>query len=107
MHRNAASEINMVIRTPSPDGGYEAGCIFLSPLLTAHGVSAKTYDEILSLPDDVPDPPRRIPDESLWAMFESALPFRSTAWARETPLVDRAFPELFKGAKARFDPTRP
>jgi homogentisate 1,2-dioxygenase len=107
MHRNAASEINMVIRTPSPEGGYEPGCIFVSPLLTSHGVSAQTYDEILSLPENLQDPPRRIPDESLWVMFESALPFRSTAWARETPLVDPEFLELFKGAARRFDPSRP
>jgi homogentisate 1,2-dioxygenase len=106
MHRNAASEINMVIRTPAPDSGYEAGCVFVSPLLTPHGVSTKTYDEVLDLPHDFEEPPRRLPDESLWVMFESAFPFRSTAWARETPLVDPQFLALFKGMRRRFDPTR-
>jgi homogentisate 1,2-dioxygenase len=107
MHRNAASEINMVVRTPSVDSGYEPGCIFVSPLLTAHGVSTKTYDDVLGLPDHVEEPPRRIPDESLWVMFESALPFRSTAWARTTPLVDPQFLDLFTGMRRRFDPDRP
>jgi hypothetical protein len=107
MHRNAASEINMVIRTPSPEGGYEKGCIVVSPLLTSHGVSTKTYDEVLSLPEDFQEPPRRLPDELLWVMFESALPFRSTAWARETPLVDRQFLDQFAGMRRRFDPSRP
>jgi hypothetical protein len=95
------------VRAPTTESGYEPGCTFVSPLLTAHGVSTSTYDAIASLPDDHVDPPRRIPDESLWVMFESALEFRSTAWARETPLVDDAFLALFAGAKSRFDPSRP
>jgi hypothetical protein len=37
-------------------------------------------------------------------MFESALPFRTTAWARETPLVDAAFAALFTGMRSRFAP---
>src|SRR5581483_753075 len=97
MHRNAASEVNMVVRTPSPESGYDPGCTFVSPLLTPHGVAASTYDRVLAIPEDVVDPPRRGPDESLWIMFESALPFYSTAWARETPLVDREFLRLFEG----------
>jgi hypothetical protein len=40
-------------------------------------------------------------------MFESSLEFRSTAWARETPLVDAGFLALFGGMKSRFDPSRP
>jgi homogentisate 1,2-dioxygenase len=106
MHRNAASEINMVVRTPSPENGYDPGSTSLSPLLTAHGVTAKTYDAIAALPDDHEDPPRRLPDASLWAMFESALPFRLTRWAKETPLVDDTFLALFGGARAYFDPKR-
>ena len=107
MHRNAASEVNMVVRTPSPESGYDPGCTFVSPLLTSHGVATKTYDAVLSKPDDVDDPPRRLPDESLWLMFESALAFRSTAWARDTDLVDRGFLDLFEGMPSRFDPKRP
>jgi homogentisate 1,2-dioxygenase len=107
MHRNAASEVNMVVRAASVDAGYEPGCTFVSPLLTGHGVTTATYDAVAALPDDHEDPPRRIPDESLWAMFESSLEFRSTAWARETPLVDAGFLALFGGMKSRFDPSRP
>jgi homogentisate 1,2-dioxygenase len=106
MHRNAASEVNIVIRTAAPEHGYDPGCTFVSPLLTSHGVAASTYDAIAALPDDAIDPPRRIPDESLWAMFESSLPFRATAWASRTPLVDDAFLELFAGLGTRFDPNR-
>lgn len=107
MHRNAASEVNMVVKTPKPYGtGYEPGGTFLSPLLTAHGVSTKTYDAILSLPDDHEEAPQRIPDDSLWAMIESALPFRTTQWARDTDLVDPTFLAAFEGMRSRFDPKR-
>ncbi len=106
MHRNAATEINGVVRTPSPEHGYGAGCTFVSPLLTAHGISTSSYDTVLSAPDSVAEGPRRLPDESLWIMFESALPFRTTAWAQATPTLDREFLTLFAGMKKRFDPTR-
>jgi len=105
MHRNAASEVNMVVRVKSVDAGYVPGCTFLSPLLTAHGVTAGAYERNLS--PDLPDTPHRIPDESLWVMFESALPFQRTAWARETPLVDADFEKIFEGMPHPFDPTRP
>ncbi len=104
MHRNAATEVNCVVSVASVDGGYEPGCTFISPLLTSHGVATSTFDHVLALPDVIP--PRRIPDESLWVMFESAMPFRTTAWARETPLVDAAFLAQFEGMKKRFDPTK-
>jgi homogentisate 1,2-dioxygenase len=106
MHRNAASEINMVVRTPAPEGGYDPGVTFLSPMLTSHGVATRTYERIAAIPDDVPDPPRRVPDESLWAMFESAMPFRLTEWARDTELVDRQFLAQFEGMPSRFEPGR-
>ena len=106
MHRNSASEINVVIETPAAGHGYDAGCTFLSPLLTAHGVATHTYDQIFARPGDAPDPPHRIPDASLWAMFESALPFRATAWAAASPLVDRDFLRHFEGARSYFDPSR-
>ena len=54
-----------------------------------------------------PAQPNRIPDESLWVMFESALPLQLTAWARETPLVDAGFLQIFEGMRHRFDPTKP
>jgi len=99
MHRNAATEINCVVRDPKPYSGYVPGITFLTPLLTAHGIATAGYDAILE--SQVDDAPRRIPDESLWVMFESALPFRPTAWAREN-LVDRDFLSLFTGMKSRF-----
>jgi homogentisate 1,2-dioxygenase len=105
MHRNAASEVNMVIKNPGPSD-YVAGHTFVSPLLTAHGVSTKSYDAVLSQSDEVAERPERLSDDSLWVMFESALPFRLTVWARETPLVDRSFLDSFAGIRSRFDPRK-
>ncbi len=105
-HRNAASEVNMVVRATSVEGGYAPGCTFLSPLLTAHGVATKTYDAIANIPEDAKWEPKRIPDESLWAMFESALPFRGTAWAMKEAPIDDRFLDQFAGVKSYFDPKR-
>jgi homogentisate 1,2-dioxygenase len=103
MHRNAASEINMVVRNAGASA-YEEGSTFVSPLLTAHGITKDGYDAAI---DRETEGPRRIPDESLWTMVESALPFRLTQWARETPLVDSNFLALFDGVPKRFDATKP
>ncbi len=103
MHRNAAAEINCVVRSPG-EAGYAPGQIFVTPLLTAHGIATKSYDDVLSQTDEAVDTPERVSDDSLWVMFESALPFRSTAWARSTPLLDTKFHELFVGMKSRFHP---
>jgi homogentisate 1,2-dioxygenase len=102
-HRNAASEINGIVKTPAPDHGYDPGCTFLTPLLTAHGVTTTTYEAVIARPDETADAPNRIPDDSLWIMFESALPFRTTRWARETELVDPSFAALFANPKSHFD----
>jgi homogentisate 1,2-dioxygenase len=109
-HRNAASEINGVVKTPlmeaGSENGYDPGVTFLSPLLTSHGVATRTYDRIWGMDEAEAEGPHRLPDESLWIMFESALHFRLSEWARSTPLVDRDFYKMFEGMKSRFDPAK-
>jgi homogentisate 1,2-dioxygenase len=107
MHRNAATEINGVISGSSTDSTYVPGCTFVSPLLTSHGISTRSYDTMLDMPDHEHEGPRRTPDSSLWIMFESALPFRPSEWARSTSLVDKDFLSLFQNMRCRFDPNRP
>jgi homogentisate 1,2-dioxygenase len=102
-HRNAATEVNCILKNPDTAQGFEPGCAFLTPLLTAHGISTRGYEAELERAEG----PVRIPDDSLWFMFESSLPFRLTSWALETPLLDRSFGDLFAGVKKRFDPKRP
>ena len=87
--------MNGIVRAASVADGYEAGCCFVTPLLTGHGVTTSAYEAALALSDDAADVPRRLPDESLWITFESALAFRMTRWAEETPHRDGAFAKLF------------
>lgn len=101
-HRNAASEVNGIIKVASVDSGYQPGCCFVTPLLTAHGITSSVYDRVLDLPDEVADRASRIPDDSLWIMFESALPFRATRWALEAPTLDPTFRQLFGPVRRRF-----
>jgi homogentisate 1,2-dioxygenase len=105
-HRNAATEVNGVIRTPAPTHGFEPGCTYLTPLLTGHGISTESLDRVLDQSDETADPPNRIPNTSLWFMFESALPMRLTRWAMETDIRDGGFDALFEGVRSRFDPKR-
>ena len=105
-HRNAATEVNGVIRTPTPSHGFVPGCTYLTPLLAAHGIATESLNRVLDLTDDVADVPNRIPDSSLWFMFESALPMRLTRWALETEILDRSFDDLFGGVSSRFDANR-
>lgn len=105
-HRNAATEVNGVIRTPSPTHGYEPGCTYLTPLLTGHGISTESLDRVLDQSDELANVPNRIPDASLWFMFESALPMKLTRWATETDIRDTSFDALFAGVRSRFDPKR-
>ena len=103
MHRNAATEINGVVRTPSADDGYVPGCTFVSPLLT---VARRLDRDLRRGARHGGRRPRgrvRLPDESLWIMFESALPFRPSRWATSSPLVDPGFAALFEGMRSRFD----
>jgi homogentisate 1,2-dioxygenase len=105
-HRNAATEVNGIVRVASADQGYVPGCTFLTPLLTGHGVATSTYEAVFAQSDDVADLPRRNPDASLWIMFESALPFQLTRWAQETEQRDETFAALVAAVKSHFDPTR-
>jgi homogentisate 1,2-dioxygenase len=103
-HRNAATEVNGVIKVASVDSGYVPGCTFVTPLLASHGITSSVYDRVLDLPDDVADRASRIPDDSLWIMFESALPFRATRWAMQSPTRDPTFKNLFGPVRRRFTP---
>jgi homogentisate 1,2-dioxygenase len=105
-HRNAASEINGVVRVSRVDDGYAPGCTFLTPLLAPHGITTAGYEAVIARPDEAADAPNRIPDESLWIMFESALPFRTTRWANDTDLVDASFAPLFADPASHFEAAR-
>ena len=74
------------------------------PSGSTHGITSSVYDRVLDLPDDVADRANRMPDDSLWIMFESALPFRATHWALTSPTLDPTFLSLFGPVRRRFQP---
>jgi homogentisate 1,2-dioxygenase len=104
-HRNAATEINGVIGVSHAEHGYVPGCTYVTPLLTGHGITTSAYEAELALSTDAANVPRRLPDSSLWIMFESALPFRLSRWALETEHRDAGFARLFEGVRSHFDPS--
>ena len=82
-HRNAVSEINGIVREQAhPGSPFEPGCCFLTPALTAHGVSRAAVERSRQAPDDAPVQL----GTGLWFQLESALPPSVAPWA--TPLPD-------------------
>jgi len=104
-HRNAATEFNAILRTPEEYAGFEKGSCYLSPTMTPHGINAASYARYQEMSDEQAAKPHRIPDESLWIMFESAYTIRLTDWARNQAPLDPSFGALFSGMKKYFDPT--
>jgi homogentisate 1,2-dioxygenase len=103
-HRNSATEFNGIVRMQTPAGGFAPGCYFCTPMLSAHGVNAASVERNFSMSDDQADRPNRIPDESLWVMFESALPIRLTEWAMTSPNRDAGYRAAFQHERSHFTP---
>ncbi len=81
-HRNVTAEINGIIREPAAAGGpFQPGCCFLTPPLTAHGVSARAVAHSRAIDDATADRPEQLGGDSLWFQLESALPPVLTPWA--------------------------
>ena len=73
-HRNHASEFNAVLQLPVgvTYGPIHQGCHWLTPCMSAHGISAHAYKGVVSSPPD--DAPRVINKAQIWIMFETIYP---------------------------------
>jgi homogentisate 1,2-dioxygenase len=91
-HRNPVAEINGIIREPSPPTSpFQPGCVFITPSLTAHGVSGRAVGRMRSLTDAEADKVMHLGGpKALWFQLESALSPTLTPWARERALPDWA-----------------
>lgn len=88
-HRNVTSEINGIVReTPAAGSPFTAGCTFITPAMTAHGVSASAVERSRSLDDETADLPVQLGADSLWFQFESALAPSLTTWGMAHRLPD-------------------
>ncbi|MDB4962914.1 MAG: homogentisate 1,2-dioxygenase [Myxococcales bacterium] len=80
-HRNVTSEINGIVReSVHPGSAFQPGCTFLTPALTAHGVSARAVEHSRTSEEAVADHPVHLGVDSLWFQLESALPPVLTPW---------------------------
>jgi homogentisate 1,2-dioxygenase len=92
-HRNTTSEINGIIREPHAPGApagspFVAGCTFVTPSWTPHGVTGRGVERIRKQSDAEADKPVHLGGASLWFQFESALSPVLTPWARQRLLPD-------------------
>ncbi len=106
-HRNAATEFNGIVKRHASNDGFVPGCYFLTPMLSPHGVITRSVDRELAQADAEAEAPLRLPDESLWFMFESCMQLRVNPAMLAAPNVDAGFRAMFDGVTVHFDPAKP
>jgi homogentisate 1,2-dioxygenase len=88
-HRNATAEINGIIREEAhPGSPFVPGCVFITPLLTAHGVSGRAVERTRTITAEEADRPVRLGETGMWFQLESALSPVLTPWAAANQLSD-------------------
>jgi homogentisate 1,2-dioxygenase len=86
-HRNSAAEFNGVVTSPD-SSRWRPGAFTFTPYLTPHAISARNYEETVTMSDHEADRPERLTDESLWIQFESAYPLKVMPWMLDHPARD-------------------
>lgn len=103
-HRNLSTEFNGILKQPAHgDSPFVPGCYFISPSLTPHGVLAESVERALFPPDDKADRPSRLPEDSLWFQFETALPLSLSPWARHAPNRIADWHAIWGAYRCHFD----
>ncbi|MEO1483253.1 MAG: iron-containing alcohol dehydrogenase [Myxococcota bacterium] len=106
-HRNATTEFNGIIsdanghRPPFYAGGW-----FLTPAMTPHGVRHRPVERIFRGRGER-DAPSRVPDDSAWFQFESALPMTLTDWAKSAESRIRDWHDQWGAYRTFFSPDDP
>lgn len=101
-HRNIATEFNMIIEIKSPYSGFQKGSHWLTPCMTAHGISGDSFNGFISnYVND--DEARIISEDSLWLMIETIYPLILTDIGAEEAHRDVLYPRnFFTGVPRRF-----
>jgi homogentisate 1,2-dioxygenase len=107
-HRNLASEFNAIIEIPSPYSGFDKGVHWLTPCMTAHGISGDSYNSFMAR-SPASDDAVRISEGALWIMFETAYPLiltdsAATATSRDVPYPRNFFPGVPRRFNGRLNP---
>jgi len=71
-HRNLATEFNFIVEMKAPYSGFSKGCHWLTPCMTAHGISGDTFNAAMARGGE--EGTFRVSEESIWMMFESVYP---------------------------------
>jgi homogentisate 1,2-dioxygenase len=88
-HRNPVAEINGIVREqPNPSSPFQPGCVFITPPLTAHGVSGRAVERSRTISASEADQPIQLGVTGLWFQLESALSPVLTPWAAAHQLSD-------------------
>ena len=95
-HRNVATEFNAVVKMNGKGNGFEKGVSFFTPSLTGHGIAASSVRSHLERSDESADRPMRIPDDSVWIMFESVFQLKVMPWMLEAEHRDRDFRAIYE-----------
>ncbi len=102
-HRNVTAEINGIVREHASDGSpFRPGACFITPTLTAHGVSARAVARSRSIDDAEADRPTRLGHGSLWFQLESALSPTLTSWAEAHRVPN--WPATWGSHRSYFEP---
>ncbi|HEY5921296.1 MAG TPA: iron-containing alcohol dehydrogenase [Kofleriaceae bacterium] len=88
-HRNPTAEINGIVREQAhPTSPFQPGCVFITPSLTAHGVSGRAVERSRTMSASEADKPVQLGVTGLWFQLESALTPVLTPWAAARQLPD-------------------
>ena len=100
-HRNIATEFNMIIEIKAPYSGFQKGSHWLTPCMTAHGISGASFNEFMNSAKD--DDPRMISEDSLWLMIETIYPLILTDIGASAQNRDVPYPRnFFSGVPRNF-----
>lgn len=92
-HRNLASEFNAIIQIDKPYSGFAQGVHWLTPSMTAHGISGASFNGFMSSPPN--DDAILISNGSIWIMIESVYPLILTDGAAIASHRQSSYPRNF------------
>ena len=107
-HRNAVTEFNGIIRTPSAaKPPFVAGAYYLTPSMTPHGVRVTAVERALAKSDERADAPERHHESSMWFQFETMMPVTLSSWAARADNRIRDWHHMWGAYRTHYAPPHP
>lgn len=104
-HRNVASEFMGLIhgQYDAKAAGFLPGGASLHNCMSGHGPDAETFEKASAADTTQP----QVIADTMAFMFETRCILRPTAFALQSPTLQRDYAQCWRGLKKHFDPTRP